>query len=245
MKKIISILIISAMITTSLLAFDFSIGAGQIFEQSFRNGSWVEGSLPLIINEEGDYIMVDVKMYEGFKKTSNGGFLFFDTKYAMLDISYARAYISAVWKDAPLVFGALPTEDGAGLVGKMDHLSFSLLGKYPMDMGVFTVFPLLGVNYNYILAFNDLIGDDYFQDHPDYEAVDMSQFGILGGLGADYDLTDTWFLRGQALFNLRFPSKLANDTADEVEALPPPFDLSADNTLGMGYRLSLGLGYRF
>ena len=242
MKKIISILIISAMITTSLIAFDFSIGAGQIFEQSFRNGTWAKGSLPLI-NEQGELIqMVDIDMYEGFRKTSNGGFVFFDTKYAVLDISYARAHISAVWKGAPIVFGALPTEDGTALAGKMDHLAFSLLGKYPMDMGVFTVFPLLGVNYNYILTFDDIYGNEYLDAYPQHETADLSQFGILGGLGADYDLTETLFLRGQALFNLRFPSKMANDVADMLDEIPL---MSGDITYGMTYRLTLGLGYRF
>ena len=240
MKKIISTLIICAIVTTTLFAFDFSIGVGQIFEQSFRNGTWVEGSITYP-DPEGEKTIA-VKMYDGFRKSSNGLNVFFDTKYAVLDISYARAYVSGVWEGAPLVLGALPTEDGTVLAGKMDHLSFSLLGKYPMDMGAFTVFPLLGMNYNYVLTFDDIWGNEYLKDVPDHETADLSQLGILGGLGADYNLSDSWFLRGQALFNLRFPSKMANDAADQVEELS---GWSADNTLGMAYRLSLGLGYKF
>ena len=238
MKKIISILMICSLATSLLVAMDFSFGIGQLYEQSFRNGSWVKGDI--YVDED---TTVHVDMYEGFRKTSNGLFLFFDAKYAMLDVSYARAHVSGVWKDAPLVLGALPTEDGVWLMGKMDHLTFSLLGKYPIDMGAFSVFPLLGVNYNYILTYEDAFGDDWLEKNEStHKPADLSQFGILGGLGADYDLSESFYLRCQALFNLRFPSSMANDTADLVEEIP---GWSADNTLGATYRIQLGLGYRF
>ena len=241
MKKIISTLIICAIVTTTLFAFDFSIGVGRLFEESFRNGSWIEGSITYPVGED-EFRTIDTKVYEGFRKSSNGFFVFFDTKYAVLDVSYASSYVSAVWEGVPMVFGLFPTEDGKVLAGKMEHLNFSLLGKYPIDMGLFNVFPLLGVNYNYVFGFDDIWGNEYLKDVKEHETADLSQFGILGGLGADYNLTDTLFLRGQALFNLRFPSKMANDAADQVEKNT---EWSANNTLGTAYKLSLGIGYRF
>jgi opacity protein-like surface antigen len=213
MKKSISILALLAIIATGAFAqgfpFPMSAGGGLLLDWSGNNGI--------------DNAKLGGKTgYFGYRLLSIGGFGFFDATYAELDVSFAYGSATYVY-DFP---GTNDNEDG----GSALQLGFTLLGKYPIDWNGFTLFPLLGADYNLVLSSKDKNGKP--EDNPG----DNSQFGILAGAGLDYPLSSALFLRGEALFHLRLPSKDAKDAAKQS---------GGDTTFGMGPRIKVGVGYKF
>jgi len=192
-------LLMAALLTGGIFAegFSMSAGAGTFFDFSVKNG---------VKTDDG---------YVGANIFSLGFYGFFDATYAEADISFAYGKVKGV--------------GGAGKASDYDsrvfQLGFTLLGKYPFELGDFTLFPLLGFDYNRIIS-HTVAG----KRDPDY--AKWSQFGLLAGVGGDFDLTDSLYLRGEGLFHLRFPSTVMREA-----------DGSA--TLGMGPRIKLGVGYRF
>ena len=210
MKKIISVLVLFAVVTAGAFAIDLSVGAGALFDLSANNG--VKGDVMGF-----DYVAK-------ITNTSFGGFVFLDATYAALDVSFAYGSTSGSVEVAGVKVSTSDMDFG------LTQLGIGLTGKYPIDLGNFVIFPLLGINYNVVLSAKNDDGDK--ADDPG----DMSQFGILAGVGADFDINESLYFRATAAFQLRFANKLMKDMADEMEA---------DTTLGMGPRITLALGYRF
>ena len=151
--------------------------------------------------------------------TSFGGFLFFDATYAVVDVSFAYGRLTQKYK---IPFFGTGETDASAL-----QLGFGLLGKYPIEIAGTTFFPLLGINYNLVLSMTE---DGKSVD----DAGDFSQFGILAGLGYDQNLSDNLYVRLEALYQIRFPSKFANDMAQG----------NIETTFGMGTRGKIAIGYR-
>jgi hypothetical protein len=130
--------------------------------------------------------------------------------------------------------------------GSHTALGFSLLGKYPIEMGPITLFPLLGITYNMVLTskmknkYNDRLEEIDEKTGPNF--YHQSQFGLLAGGGLDFPLTDTLYLRGEALFGLYFANKVLRDM--RYEENEDPFT-KAKTTPGFGPRIKLAAGYRF
>ena len=213
MKKI-AILALLALVATGAFAqgFQMSAGGGAFFDYSFNNG--ISGSFS------------SVDSYLGIRNLSIGAYGFFDATYVEVGvgISYGSLSLgSEGW--GSFVLAMLGGSDDFGSAVQLD---LTLLGKYPIDLGAFTIFPLLGVSYNMVLSHTI---DGNSNDSPS----DLNQFGILAGAGLDFNLTDSLYLRGEALFHLRFASKFADDLSGS----------GWDTTLGMGPRIRVGVGYRF
>jgi len=217
MKKSISVLALLAIMATGAFAqgFSLSAGVGGLFDYSLNNGvqTHVEGS----------------KVYAGYNNLSFGGFGFFDATYAELDVSFAYGKLNYVAKG-----GGLSDE---GMLGNMLQLGFSLLGKYPMGLGGITLSPLLGVNYNLVLS-----GKNPEDGSRMEKAMDNSQLGFLAGVGLDFNFSRFIFLRTEAMFSLRLPSKEMKDAKNELNA---GTGVSWKNTFGMGPRFKIGVGFKF
>jgi hypothetical protein len=197
--------------------FSMSAGGGALFDYSFKNG--------IEFSESGH------SAYMGIRNMSFGGFVFLDATYAELDVSFAYGLIKLVGE------GNFPGGSGESInesAGHMLQLGFSLLGKYPMQMDGFTFFPLLGVEYNMVLSWSNEsdVSDD---------AGEMSQLGFLAGVGFDFPLSRAVYIRAEALFNLRLPSKAFNNMADVFGI----FGGGTNTTFGMGPRVKVGVGYKF
>jgi opacity protein-like surface antigen len=117
----------------------------------------------------------------------------------------------------------------------MLQLSFSLLGKYPIGLGGFNLFPLIGADYNLVLSAKDKDGNSAD------DAGDLSQIGLLAGLGLDFPFSSALFLRAEALFHFRLANKFMNDLVDGAKSP----GISVDPAYGMGPRVKIGIGYRF
>jgi outer membrane protein W len=117
-------------------------------------------------------------------------------------------------------------EDG----GNVLQLGLSVLGKYPFYLGSVTLFPLLGFNYNMVFSWK-INGQSYSTPG------DLSQLGLLTGIGADFGLTDSLYLRTEGLFHLRFASKMQDDMIRGTTSM--------STTFGMGPRIKVGMGIKF
>jgi len=222
MKKCISVLVLLALLAGGAFAADFglSAGGGALFDMSLNNGVKVDSD--------------GMKGSLGHNNTSFGGFIFFDATYVEVDIGFAYGILKPYAKD-----DAKDLKDDKDTTAM--QLNFALLGKYPIEVGSFTIFPLLGVSYNFVLSAKR--DGKTLKNAKDEEiAKDLSQFGILGGIGADFGLTDSLYLRAEALFQLRLASKYQNDTKKGLE------DMGAKGgkpTLGVGPVIKVALGYKF
>lgn len=217
-KKIVLALLLTALTAAGAFAqLGLSVGVGGLFDMSFRNG---------IKTEIGDK-----EVYGGNRNRSIGGYIFFDATYAELDVYFAFGSLSSV------LVGADGVKYVNGIDGKEKPLSatqlgFSLLGKFPINLGGVTVFPLLGLDYNIVLSVKDKDSDEKL-DNPGF----YNQFGFLAGVGGDFNLSKSLFIRAEGLFHLRLASKTFKDVAEDND--------KAKATWGMGPQIKLGLGFRF
>jgi len=220
MKKGIIILLLLAFAATSAFAqiIPMSVGGGGLFDWSFNNG--VETN----IGGKKDFI--------GKRNMSFGGFAFFDATYAEAEAGFSFGLLTAVDKK------------GTDKAGSMLQINFSVLGKYPFDFGKVTVFPLLGASYNMVFAEKDKNGDKGYETFGE-TMRNVSQFGLLGGAGVDYDLMRYLYLRVELLYHLRFANKETRDLADVLDTSAKFGGGSGYATLGMGPKIKVGLGYRF
>lgn len=204
MKKCILIFTIIAITATGAFAqISFSAGGGALIDMSFNNGIKYED------------------FYMGFRNISFGPYLFFDATYVEAALTLGFGSLTWVVSDGK--------ESDSDKFGNIQQFGFTVLGKYPVDMGSITVFPLLGISYNMVLA------GKYDGGTKMENASELNQFGLLAGGGLDYDLNSNLYLRGQVMLQMRFPSKTMSDEAEG--------DVSA--TLGFGPVIRIGIGYRF
>lgn len=229
MKKIALITLLVLVTTGTFAQTGMSIGGGgTIIDFSLNN------ALKIDISGIGD-------LKYGLNNVSFGGFFFFDAVYAEIDIGYAFGSLDAWTKD---IMDALQDEGIVdGRIGTLMQLQFSLLGKYPIEFGRITVFPLIGISYNRVLLLMDDDGNS-FKDAGKW----LSQFGFLAGAGLDFEIISSLYLRAETMFQLRLPTKLIKDTADELKAafkLLGVSSIDVKSTLGLGAVLKLAVGYKF
>jgi hypothetical protein len=188
MKKIVCALIVSAVVIAAVSAeepaeenagtlrdkakaviatvetapeFTLSAGAGGLFVMGFGYRDYGDDTKTLSLDLGG------------------GGFAFLDATFAELSVGYAYDRTT------------IRTETGGQTSKDSDALSVldvDLLGKYPVNLGKVSLFPLFGVNYQH--AFSSGNGNIW-----------QLRFG--GGM--DYKFTGKLYLRGQALFGIRLP----------------------------------------
>ena len=125
------------------------------------------------------------RFYLGNSFITPGAFVFFDFTYAELEVNFTHGFVRTISNHEGPVISSW--EDGFWAFGA------GLLGKIPFYLDGVYIFPLLGAHYNLVFHYSGIDS-----------ILDMSQFGILGGVGMDFDLSDTMFLRAEALFHFRF-----------------------------------------
>ncbi|GMO14553.1 MAG: outer membrane beta-barrel protein [Termitinemataceae bacterium] len=207
MKKLVLVLFIAATVGSSAFA-QMSIGGGGFFDGLFADKKPKGGG-------------------DGTTKTSIGGgiFVFFDAKYAELDVD--------------LLFGnSKTTKPSNDLKGNdTTHLGFSLLGKYPFQLGEkFTLFPLVGIDWQIFMGGKNKDTDVEIkrEDLKDDFADSMDAFSIGVGLGGDLALGTSLYLRGEFLWNFKLLSKIEDKMKDLY-----------DSQFTSGPRVKIGIGYKF
>jgi hypothetical protein len=237
MKKHVSFLALLAFAAAGAFAqISLSAGGGFLFDLNLGNGSEITDNiidLPSAIG--GSVQLVKLTEKRGMNVTSIGLYGFFDATYVEVSAYFALGFPNNYVKQNNDDFSANYTSSIKGDL--MLALGFSVLGKYPLlELGRLSLFPLLGISYNMILSHTDKDGGDYYENDANHSAGDLSQFGILAGAGADFDITRYVYIRGEALFHLRFPSNITNDNVGSMN--------DAKATFGIGPLFKLGIGFR-
>jgi outer membrane protein W len=216
MKKSFLVLVILALAAGGAFAqIGLSTGGGLFFDGSFGNG--MEMSLG------------GKKITTSINNTSFGAYGFFDATYMEASLGFAYGTLKLKGDDGD--------KSDSDDMGTAMQISFTVLGKYPIDLGVITLFPMLGLSYNLVVSLE--LKDGYKKSG--IEAENLGQLGLLGGIGLDYDLTQSMYLRASLLLHLRFASKHMTDNVDDLKKMR----MDANTTLGVGPRIQVGLGFRF
>jgi opacity protein-like surface antigen len=208
-KKIVLGLLIAVIAcgaTFALPEFKLSAGGGGFFDVLFKTG------------KIGDH-----------KVNSNaiggGVYAFFDATYAEIDLD--------------MLFNSQTDPDIDDFSMRGIFFGFSVLGKYPFEVGPVTLFPLVGIDYQMFLS-----GTPYYKDEAgdSIDRNDMSKpensdlFSIAAGIGLDYPITDSLYIRGEFLWNFKL------DDEDEAKARKDNDDYTVFTS---GPRLKVGVGFKF
>jgi hypothetical protein len=196
---------------------------GTTFAVDFGLSAGLGGALDLRlqkIKSDGE----DTK--RGQNVTSFGVFAFFDATYAEVDLD--------------LLFGGAKV-DGEK-VGNLTYFGFSVLGKYPIELGSVVLFPLVGVDYQMALSMKPDGVDESIKrsDFDDAMKGSLDSFAIAAGVGADFPLSDLLFIRGEFLWNFRLLSKDESDLKKAMKDL----DVKLTNFTS-GPRLKVAVGFKF
>ena len=219
MKKSISVLVLLGIVATGVFAQNFSMSVG--------GGRQNDLGLPL---QEGA---------SGFN-TVTGSYGFFDSTYVALGMAFGYGvntditdgnYRNRSYSDPSMA------------------LQFSLLGKYPVDLGLVTLFPMAGARFVLPVWQKEKI--------PGFDATDLAYMGLQAGVGMDYffgtmsarwrqarnpslegsaenvvQRTSNFFLRSEFLFNI------------DLKGFGDYYE-NADTIQSIGPTSRISIGYRF
>jgi hypothetical protein len=241
-KKIMLALLLAAFVAGGAFAqINLSFGGGALFDLSGNNGyKWT--------SDKKDN-------YSGTRNTSIGAFVFFDATYVEADAYFAYGSFSPVMTSAGKTVTIDDTLELLGYKGgsmKTNGMQFgfSVLGKYPIPMNGFTLFPLVGFDYNVVLSITtsakDNDGKEIGKPEKDPKAGENSQFGFLAGIGGDIPLSGgPMFLRLEGLLHMRLASKAAKDGVTKTKSLLTGDDLDTlKTTMGFGPQIKIAIGYK-
>ena len=204
-KEICAVLLILA--ASAVYGADFSLSAGA---GGFVGGFFTRYSLSADGMVEGARLKIDAT--QTMNQFNYGFFAFFDATYGVFSVFYQDG-ISDYEETADIsVFsdGAIDSGKGWETV-----LGFSLLGKYPFPLNEkFTVFPMLGIEYQKSLIQKRTQADGFVyerndglrekdKDNKPYELSDWDSFWVNLGGGIDFALTGKFFIRADLLYGFR------------------------------------------
>ena len=88
-------------------------------------------------------------------------------------------------------------------------LTIGLVGKYPIPLGSIVVFPFAGFDFSINIGANHYIS--YMEDNGKYVTYDagdiFNRLSILLGIGADFNISDSTFLRTEVGYGIGLNSK--------------------------------------
>ena len=225
MKKIIcTIFLVLAGMVVFGNEFSLSAGVGGLFGGSFTRYS---------ISASGS--IGSLNQSQEAEQLNYGFFAFFDATYGILSISFQNG-------------SSTNNDGGMNYTSRESMLSFGLLGKYPFTLNErFTVFPLLGAEYQLCLAKlrQDDNGPVYrWNDNEYFYVTDWNSFFINLGGGLDFKLPKNFFLRGDLLYSIRLMTPYEEKFLKQIKL---EFGDSSPKLSGLssGPSLRLSVGYRF
>ncbi|GHV19780.1 hypothetical protein FACS189494_02230 [Spirochaetia bacterium] len=171
-----------------------------------------------------------------------GGLIFFDANYIKLDFKFYG--VSTTIKSNPVLSQFTAVDQDYELAGT--GLGISLFGKFPFQVTpAWKIYPTLGVQFDICMGlhfakdytpYRNTKKGDSFVSPASWNAVSLK-----AGIGADFEFTSNVFIRGELLFDFRFPSP--QDTA-YIKALAMGGQQNPSN-LNMGFSFNLAFGYHF
>jgi len=248
MKKTLFFLFLAGAFCWNLWAADFTLNAGV---GGLIGGLFTRYNLKADGVIDGNRIKVDAG--QDMDQFNYGGLVFFDATYVEFSITIQNGINN--WQQIMDIDG-LESNTPAKGDGWESMLGFSLLGKYPFRMGErFTLFPLLGVEYQVALVQQRTQPDGYIYDRTDglreqdkdgnaYKLSDWNSFFINIGCGADFALKGNFFVRGEILYSFRLMTSYETKNLEYMKAMTGDKDPKLTG-LTSGPTLRLSAGYRF
>jgi opacity protein-like surface antigen len=236
MKKIVIVPVLAAVLSGALWGGDFSLGTGGLLGGFFSRYT---------LNADGG-----AKATQTHDQFNYGGLLFFDATYGELAVIIQGGVNR--WEE---VVTDADTSEPLNGKGWETMLGFSLLGKYPYTLSDrFTLFPLLGIEYQLALVekrekengviYDRTDGTDTDKEGKAYNASVWNSFWINLGAGADFAIARGFFVRGELLYGFRLKTPYEADGLEKAkkELGDPSPDYSG---LTSGPSLRVSAGYRF
>ncbi|GHU73892.1 hypothetical protein FACS189450_14310 [Spirochaetia bacterium] len=249
-KGILCLIGIFALVTGGgAFAVDFSLsaGGGFTFSGAFTTSEtkmWGEFPGPTPITVESDQKGTDLNY---------GGFLFFDATYGEVYVSVSGGTGTLEVASSTSVGGGTPTAQTDSFDRTTFSLGIGLLGKYPFQLQKFTLFPLAGIEYQ--IFFTGIYENYPTSTQPmDFDATDFSILALRFGGGVDYALTESLYIRFEALYGFKIAAtKFDEKNTDFVNAGGTlPFmgaTTGAGGEVKSGWvntvTVKLGVGYKF
>jgi len=247
MKRLIVFLILFT-IYGNLWARDFSLSTGAgglmggLFTRYTLKADGKKAGLPMKVDAGQDTTQLNY-----------GGLVFFDATYAELCITIQNGINK--WTQNLDIEGLEGSKPSTG-DGWETMMGFAILGKYPFNLGSrLTVFPLLGMEYQISLRQLRTQPDGWVYDRSDgirerdkdknaFELSDWNSFFLDVGGGADFDITENIFIRGEFIYSFRLMTNYEKKNLEATKAM------TGDNSPSMGGltsgpSLRVCAGYRF
>jgi len=207
-KKNLLVLVLAIVIAGSTYAVDLSAGLGGVFiaQQDIIK-------LPSYLSAHTDRV-----------RLMGGGF------FAFFDATYAEAQIGVLFGNGEERMGGEWRNQSTGSI-----LTIAVYGKYPFDMGGFSLFPMFGIHSDIGL---DITNKDGGGGAPPDEY--LTRFWFKFGAGADFDLTKKMYVRPSFLYGINFGNKLIRDYKQKLK------DHGEDMSFySHGLDVRLAVGYKF
>jgi hypothetical protein len=199
---------------------------------------------------------VEVFSTQQINQINYGGYFFWDAVFAEFSVGFHRGEnnwtenLSVDSPEAGPLFGRHPQGTGTELM-----LDLSLLGKYPFPLGEGLIFfPLAGIEYQIALLEYRKEGGFKMYDRTDgiweidangdaYQLSVWNSLLIDIGVGFDFTLISSMYLRTELLYGFRLMTPYEADVLDIVKkwANAPNPKLAG---LTSGPTLRIGVGYR-
>jgi hypothetical protein len=212
-----------AFLASSVFAEQLSVGAGASYSPYWETYKQTTGGL---------------WGQNTYSRTLFGAAVFFDATYVQASIG-----IGANTKNATVKFTNSAGADTSTSYSNSDvatYLSFSVLGKYPIELSGFSLFPMAGIEYDQNLSLKDSNGNDAKSGKTSDEKAALNALIIKAGVGADITVATKVFVRPSLLFGYRFHSKLDNDqiAVDKSSGITDSLiKLKLDIGVAIGYKL--------
>lgn len=223
MKKIVSILLVLALVSAGLFAFDMS--AGGVFDFTGTANSRK-------MSKDSDYMKEAVNINViGFKG-------YFDAQYAVAEIgmNVLVGKQKQTYKNTRFNIDSTDRYDV-----KATFLNMGIFGKYPFAVAEkIKVFPMLGLDFDIPLSVKVKVGDKYEKAESD-DKKEYNRVWLDMGAGADFFVTDNFYVRPQAMFGIKLnETKEDKDTKELAKAYDTKF-----SKFGYKFNIGVGVGYKF
>jgi hypothetical protein len=217
------------------LVIGFFVVGPAAAQQQFSLSAGVGGDFSVLFDVEKNHNAFEPQVTPG-----GGVSVFFDATYIV-------ASVDMVW-GSKMKF--IYPSDPANISFSLNHIEFSVYGKYPFVLKKLTLYPLIGVDYHMLLSaqVKDADGNDAGEKIKrgdsiggGYNAEDQFDYLSLGlGVGLDFPLPKSFFIRSEFILHYVLDSKITRDRRKYADKFD--FDYLS---IVFGPQLKLAVGYRF
>ena len=233
-KRIILALLVLTLAAGGAFA-QLSAGIGGTFTADFGSIAWTKDGLDAVGDNKDIY---DQNIIGG------GFFAYFDATYVMLSLGLNFYDISPANKDAK------KAQDDAKYSVSLTEFNIGVYGKYPIDLGGLTLFPIVGADIKLALAQDTTVdGKKQDQQDPFYTNSDGDKLDVTGalssvwfkaGVGFDIPLSDSIYLRPMFLYGIGLLDKTQTDFQKMLDE-----GTKMGSIINHGLDIKLALGFKF